>query len=100
MMYMDRGVTFSGQIEELNYDEIAIVGGSGKRELAQGALLAGGALSTIGASARLLALVPSPFSPALGAFGATAGFIGAGLSLGGGALMVSSSGGSFGVNKR
>ena len=93
MSYMDSGVIFSGDIQELNAQEVDMVGGSGKREAGQAAVLAGGALTLIGGSARLLALVPTPFSPALAAFSGAASLAGAGFGFAGALLMNSSSSG-------
>lgn len=93
MSYMNGSVIFSDGIQELSAQEIDMVGGSGRREAGQAAVLAGGALTLIGGSARLFALVPTPFSPALAAFGGAARLAGAGFGFAGALLMNSSSSG-------
>lgn len=78
-----------GAILTMDDWQLDAIGGSGAREAAQGAVVAGSALGVVGASARLLALVPTPFSPALAAFGTATGLIGAGLTFAGGAILIS-----------
>lgn len=97
MSYMTTHAAFAsagasaGGIQELSFDEVQAVGGGDAKGAAQGAVLAGGALTVIGAAARTAALVPSPFSLPLAAFGTVTGLIGAGLAFAGGVSLAGQS---------
>ena len=83
-------------MREIQFEEANAVAGGDARAAGQAALLAGGALTLIGAAARTAALVPTPASPALAAFGTVSGLAGAGLGFIGGAVVASNGGGASG----